>query len=77
MKDYFIEPLLDVYYDVYLEECVDEEKGEIPLSFIEWIKNHGEEEITNLFRIYLEELNKEGLNVTENKSKKSHKSTRI
>lgn len=23
-------------YDFYLENCIDEEKGEIPLSFKEW-----------------------------------------
>jgi len=56
MKDYFEELLSHAYYDVYLEHCVDEEKGEIPLNYYEWVKNHGKEEVVNCFRIYLEEL---------------------
>jgi len=53
----FFENLLDnVYYSIYREHCVDEEKGEIPLKYHEWVKNHGEEEVINLFRIYLNDL---------------------
>ena len=28
------------HYQFYLENCVDEEKGEIALSFENWVKNH-------------------------------------
>jgi len=35
------QPQLDIYehYSFYIEYCVDEEKGEIPLSFKEWKNN--------------------------------------
>lgn len=56
MMDY-TEKLLERVYEFYLEHCVDEEKGEIPLNYYEWVKNHGEEEVINLFRIYLGGLN--------------------
>jgi len=38
-KDEF--PELDPYehYSFYIENCVDEDKGEIPLSFEEWKNN--------------------------------------
>ena len=35
-------------YDFYIEHCVDEENGEIPLNFTEWKDNYGEEELENL-----------------------------
>lgn len=38
-------------YNFYLETCVDEDKGEIPLSFEEW-----EKEIYPKDKAFLEEL---------------------
>ena len=35
---------LEESYDFYIEHCVDEEKGEIPLNFEEWKENHSIEE---------------------------------
>jgi predicted ATPase len=35
---------LEESYDFYIEHCVDEEKGEIPLNFEEWKENHGGDE---------------------------------
>ena len=31
-------------YEFYLEHCIDESKNEIPLSYLEWKINYGEEE---------------------------------
>lgn len=38
---------LQELYTFYIENCVDEDKGEIALSFEEWKVNHGEEELQN------------------------------
>ena len=38
---------LEELYSFYIENCIDEDKGEIPLSFNEWVSNHGEEELNN------------------------------
>jgi hypothetical protein len=40
--------LLQELYDFYIENCVDEENGEIPLNFEEWNNNYGEEELENI-----------------------------
>jgi len=39
---------LEDLYTFYLENCIDEDKCEIPLTFEEWKNNHGEEELNNL-----------------------------
>ena len=39
---------IEELYDFYIENCVDEEKGEIPLNFKEWKDNYGKEELENL-----------------------------
>jgi len=32
-------------YIFYLKNCIDEDKNEIPLSYKEWVLNHGKQEI--------------------------------
>jgi len=48
-------------YEFYLEYCVDESKNEIPLSYLEWKLNHGEEECDKHFDPIMEN-NKKILN---------------
>tara|TARA_R110000824_G_C14763253_1_gene630061 strand:+ start:105 stop:233 length:129 start_codon:yes stop_codon:yes gene_type:complete len=34
-------------YTFYIENCIDEDKKEIPLGFDEWVENYGQQEIEN------------------------------
>jgi hypothetical protein len=40
---------MDIYelYSFYIENCIDEDKKEIPLDFDEWVENYGQEELDN------------------------------
>jgi len=35
-------------YTFYIENCIDEDKNEIPLNFDEWVENYGEKELINI-----------------------------
>lgn len=39
-------------YTFYIENCIDEDKGEIPLNFDEWVENYGEQELINISLIH-------------------------
>ena len=38
-------------YTFYIEHCIDEDKNETPLSYSEWVNNHGDEELEKLNHI--------------------------
>jgi len=38
----------EILYNFYLDNCVDFDKNEIPLSFNDWVCNHYEEEKQNI-----------------------------
>ena len=39
-------------YTFYIENCIDEDKTEIPLNFDEWAENYGEQELINISLIH-------------------------
>jgi|5_EtaG_2_1085323.scaffolds.fasta_scaffold107969_2 hypothetical protein len=42
---------LQELYSFYLENCIDEDKKEIPLSYKEWVINYGKQEYRNKNKI--------------------------